>query len=266
MTQFEWPDEQDLIALNALADGELGEAEAMTLRQRIKSDPALQHAFDRIIASKAAVSQLDRPAVSAAFRQRIAQITAAEAPAKAAPIRAIPFAAWRAVATSSLLAASLAGVATYAVMLQSQGLSMPEIVASTHRRSLISGNPVDILSSDRHTVKPWLDAKLGLSPPAVDLTASGYPLLGGRIEVIGTQPIPALAYKHDEHLITLLAQPGTTANSASQGFAYGGFNMVRWRAVGFDFWAISDLEPAKLDEFVQQFRAATETERLGAGQ
>ena len=260
MTSADWPDEADLLQLNALADGELADPEAAALHERIKADPLLQIAYDRINAGKTAVSQLDRPVLTDAFLQRIAQITRSQVPVPSA----IPYTAWRAVAAAALIAACLAGGATYSLMLQRQGISMDEVVASMHRRILLSGNPVDIVSSDRHTVKPWLDARLGLSPPAVDLTASGYPLLGGRVEVIGTQPIPALAYKHGEHLITVLAQPGTTATSASLDFAFGGFNMIKWRAVGFDFWAVSDLEPAKLRDFVQQFRAATETGQLGA--
>ena len=47
-------------------------------------------------------------------------------------------------------------------------------VASGHRRSLLATSPVDVVSSDRHTVKPWLDARLGLSPPAPDLAKEGF--------------------------------------------------------------------------------------------
>jgi anti-sigma factor RsiW len=114
-----------------------------------------------------------------------------------------------------------------------------------------------VLSSDRHTVKPYLDAHLGLSPPAPDLATQGYPLVGGRVEVIGQQPVPTLVYRHNEHTISVVARPGTTAAAAPKPLASGGYNMVEWSGDGFAFTAVSDLEPDELRSFVADYVTAT---------
>ena len=111
---------------------------------------------------------------------------------------------WRQMAASIALTAVLASGATQWLTTADNGSdSFAVAVANGHRRSLLAATPVDIVSSDRHTVKPWLDGRIGVSPAAPDMAKDGYALIGGRVEVIGDKPMPALVYRHHEHLITL---------------------------------------------------------------
>ena len=164
---------------------------------------------------------------------------------------------WRAMAASIMISAVLASGATQWVMFNSASDGFAAAVASGHRRSLLAASPIDIVSSDRHTVKPWLDARIGVSPPAPDLAQDGYALIGGRVEVIADRPVPALVYRHREHLITLVAEPqqgGST--TAPEDLSSGGFSMVHWSDGAFSYWAISDMERPELDDFVARFRKA----------
>src|ERR1700730_3466906 len=76
-------------------------------------------------------------------------------------------------------------------------------VVAGHMRGQISGQPVDVASSDRHTVKPWLAGKLPVAAMVVDLAPEGFELLGGRIDIVGGNPAPTLVYKRRQHLVSV---------------------------------------------------------------
>ncbi len=248
------------LLIHALADGELDAATALSLERRMVSDTRLAAEFDRIAALKGALNRLPRPEVSEQLRQSIARIGAAPAAVAQPPAR-FGSVDWRALAASMLVAALLGSGATYWAMV---GAGVPDdlaaAMANDHRRSLLAASPVDVASSDRHTVKPWLDGRVGVSPPAVDLAKDGFSLVGGRVEILGDKPVPALVYRHREHLITLVAvplEPSTAPVTTPEDLSAGGFSLVHWTDGAFSYWAISDTERAALRDFGARFRTAT---------
>jgi anti-sigma factor RsiW len=254
------PDDIELI-LQALADGELDAATALDMERRIAADADLAHRYETVLAVKNAVQRLPRPTVSDAFRIRIAGLPGNRAEQKPPPARVETRTDRRALAASIIISALLASSATYLATAPSSQDEVASLITADHRRSLLAASPVDVASSDRHTVKPWLASRLGVSPPAPDLAAQGFALIGGRVEVLGERAVPALAYRHREHLITLIAIPETDGQTRAPEFlASGGFGLVRWSGNGFAYWAISDTERAQLEAFVDAFRAATARE------
>ncbi|WP_434724230.1 anti-sigma factor family protein [Mesorhizobium sp. RIZ17] len=276
-------DPQDMkLMIHALVDGELDAAAALAVERRMAADPELAAEHARLVALRGAVANLPRPSVSDDFLARIAAIaevkdagdTVAVQPATAEPqqqqgnvIAMRPRAArwfnsfdWRQMAASIALTAVLASGATQWMTTADNGSdSFAVAVANGHRRSLLAATPVDIVSSDRHTVKPWLDGRIGVSPAAPDMAKDGYALLGGRVEVIGDRPMPALVYRHHEHLITLVAAPRQNEAKSmpvADDLSAGGFLLVHWTDDAFSYWAISDAERPALDDFVARFRAA----------
>ncbi|QEL24925.1 anti-sigma factor [Bosea sp. F3-2] len=247
------------LLLHALVDGELDAATSLALERRLADDPALAAEHARIVAMQTAIRSLPRPEVSEAFQARIAALGVRPAAAAQPAIsRFGPF-GWRAMAASVLITTVLASGLTQWAMTRGAPDSFAASIASSHRRSLLAASPVDVASSDRHTVKPWLDARIGLSPAAPDLARDGFSLLGGRVEVIGDKPVPALVYKHREHLITLVAAPqdsGTASVLVAAERSAGGFSLLRWTDGAFSYWAISDTDRATLEDFVSRFRAA----------
>jgi anti-sigma factor RsiW len=123
-------------------------------------------------------------------------------------------------------------------------------IVSSHVRSLLRDHLVNIPSSDQHTVKPWLDGKLSFSPAVVDLSAQGYPLLGGRLDYIKNTEVAVIGYKHCKHIINLFVWPITQGPETDMSTEMlKGYHLVHWIEAGLNYWAISDLNLTKLQQF-----------------
>ena len=82
------------------------------------------------------------------------------------------------------------------------GRETDELVAG-YIRVAMSEHGVDVASSDRHTVKPWFAGRIDYAPPVHDLTQEGFPLVGGRLDVVDGRKVAVLVYRHNQHRIAL---------------------------------------------------------------
>jgi len=129
-------------------------------------------------------------------------------------------------------------------------------VASAHIRSLqVPKRIVDVPSSDSHVVKPWFNGRLDFAPPTRDLQKQGFPLVGGRLDYLNGRPVAALVYGRREHIINLFVWPEDGSESgAIQQETRQGYNLIHWSKAGMNFWIVSDLNPAELNELTQLLR------------
>jgi anti-sigma factor RsiW len=125
-----------------------------------------------------------------------------------------------------------------------------ELVAS-HVRSLLSGHPLDVASTDQHTVKPWFNGRLDYAPPVVDLAPQGFPLAGGRVDYVGQRRVAVLTYQVRRHPIDLYVFPGADGARVPATRAEAGYALARWQAGGMTYWAITDAAAADLQAFRQ---------------
>ncbi len=133
--------------------------------------------------------------------------------------------------------------------------SLVEALLTSHARALQPGHLFDVASSDHHTVKPWFAGKLSFSPPVKDLASAGFPLAGGRLDVLEGQTVAVLVYRHGGHSIDLYVRPIAGApDQAPRAVSRDGFNMVGWREGGFALWAVSDMNKDELAGFVGAWR------------
>ena len=124
----------------------------------------------------------------------------------------------------------------------------------SHVRSLMANHLTDVPSSDQHTVKPWLDAKLDFAPPVVDLTGAGFPLIGGRLDYLDNRPAAVLIYQRRKHFINLFVWPAEpNASRATKTMSREGYQLLHWVDSDFDYWAVSDVSANDLQTLKQQF-------------
>ena len=129
-------------------------------------------------------------------------------------------------------------------------------VVSSHVRSLMgAGHLIDVASSDQHTVKPWFNGKLDFAPEVHDLSAQGFPLIGGRLDYIGGHPAAALVYRHKAHTINLFIWPAAGQVGAQRPASTSrGYNVTCWTAAGMENCAVSDMNLDDLKRFASTVR------------
>jgi anti-sigma factor (TIGR02949 family) len=241
--------------LDAYIDGELAEAERMQLRDHLLDCPdcgpevtALEGLRDSIRQSAPTyrAPQPLRSQIRFALRQEAAMSARAARPAPG----------WLAYAASIFLAVALCSGGTLLITGERQGDVVSNELIDNHLRSLLGSHLTDVASSDQHTVKPWFAGRSDLSPPAVDLIGEGFPLIGGRLDLIAGRPVPALVYRRREHVINVFVLPASGGDLGTT-LTRRGYSLRHWNEGDLGFWVVSDASPLDLAEFERVFRAAT---------
>ena len=166
------------------------------------------------------------------------------------------FSPWLAFATGAAFAAVIFGF----VLLQSNWTARTDAIVdqviANHVRSLLAAQLVDVVSSNQHTVKPWFDGKIDFAPEVRDLSANGFPLVGGRLDYLDGKTVAALAYYRNKHPINLFITPAPTSRNTSPTVSTRrGYNILTWTNNGMKYWAVSDLNQTELGEFTELVRA-----------
>lgn len=267
------------LLLQGMLDGELDAVNTLAFEAHMRECPACAAEFDRLLALR---NRLRAPEVKylapAALRARIRVSLEASSGADAQKIpstnaladsalRAVPaqaaatrtsvvqpprrrrFVPWMLGGSTAALAACLALVLL--VYVPGRGLG-DELVAS-HVRSLQVTHLTDVETSDRHVVKPWFQGKVDFSPPIIELADRGFPLVGGRLDYLQGKAVAAVVYMRRQHVINVFVWPAGSSGALARVPAHrDGYNLLGWRQDGLQFWAVSDLDAAEL----QQLRAA----------
>lgn len=259
MSSLPMPSAQEL---NAFVDGELGLARQLEVEALLNADATLRAEVERLQALRAAVrGQAEYHVLPAALQARVQRMlpgattpeTDAAGPASpAAPglrAGAQRWFAWRPL-LSGLALASLAFVVVEHRPRGTDERLLQEVTAS-HVRSTVGERLVDVASSDRHTVKPWLSAHLDYSPPVGEVAMPALSFVGGRVDYLDGRPVAALVYRQRQHVIDAYVWPSTARDAGMQASAQRGFNHLQWVRGGMRFWLVSDLNAAELAAFAK---------------
>jgi anti-sigma factor RsiW len=239
--------EQSRLLMHAYSDGELDPVNALEIERRIAADPRLAAEYRQVETFKQLLRErLPREELPRGLQARIEAAVGMNAPSQPS---------WRSLAASIAVTAMVASGATWMVRGPGADDATRDGIVAGHTRSLMASQPVDVISSDQHTVKPWFNGRIPESPRVVDLSKQDFPLVGGRIDVIDRRPVPTLVYRHRQHLISVTAVPAATPLPALPVHAADGYNILRWTDDGVSYWAISDLGLPELTTFEQLFRS-----------
>lgn len=257
------PSDDQMRLLNAAVDGELDAAGMLAVEANLSADPELAAEYRRLVALRDAIrSRIPRQRAPEALRAQVL----AMAPAPRLQAKAPPRRAWLSVRQYGSLAAAL----MVGVVVGAGGISRlappaadngdQDAIIAGYVRGRLSGQPVDVATSDRHTVKPWLAGKVAGATTVVDLKSDDFALVGGRIDVVGTTPAPTLVYQRREHQIALTEMPDADPPSPPRASTRAGYALLEWRDGGRRYVAVSDLPPTELSAFGAAFRRAAAAE------
>ena len=155
---------------------------------------------------------------------------------------------WRAAA---LVVACLASalLTWWAVDAGNRTRQLERDVITAHIRALMQDQPVQVASSDQHTVKPWFTGRTDFAPEVKDLASVGFPLVGGRMDYIDGKRVGALVYKRRLHMITVFMWRADEATEdAPHLWSRNGFSLLSWSRGGVAYWAVSDVNGEDLRE------------------
>lgn len=117
--------------------------------------------------------------------------------------------------------------------------SLADDLVAAHMRSLQSERLIEVVSTDRHTVKPWFAGHADVSPVVADFTTQGYSLVGGRVDNLDRQRAAVVVYRHGAHVINVFSwradwrpMPGETSRS--------GYHLESWKVGDLQYCAVSD--------------------------
>jgi anti-sigma factor RsiW len=246
--------------LEAYLDKELDRAEARELEDHVDGCADCRAALTKLDGLRVALRDRSlRHAAPAALRERIAaaagSVDAPVSPAAAPPRRhraAAP--AWWRMAAAFVLTFAAGGAFVH---LWNSGKADDEsaLIArdlfASHWRALAAASPVDVVSSDRHTVKPWFAGKVAQAPLVQDFAEQGFPLVGGRIDYVGTQRVPVLVYRHGQHLIDVFVLPQGAGSAEVRPAARLGYSLDPLILGAQPAAVVSDMDQQELAKFAK---------------
>jgi anti-sigma factor RsiW len=245
--------------LHAYFDGELDAMGAAEFEHHLESCPDCETrlATEEKLRSALAGAQLYACAPETLRRKLQNSLPAAAIPPEVRDPQPSVEKSWRwlAIAASVILAAILGTHYLEKLNRYSQQQAMAAVIVDAHLRSLQPGHLEDIISTDQHTVKPWFDGKINFAPPVRDFANEGFPLVGGRLDVLEGRTAAALVYGRRKHIVNVFVTKTQQGDASDSSGELQGYRWVAWQQNGFTFTAVSDTAYADLDQLKQLFLA-----------
>ena len=250
--------------LELYLDKELDRVDARELEAHVDDCADCRAALTRLDALRVALrdAALRHPAPQALRERLLAARIQTDAPdlhsSRLPARRGAP--PWMRMAAVCVLAFGAGSVATHLWNSRQDAVAGQEQITrdlfASHWRALAATSPVDVVSSDRHTVKPWFAGKIAEAPLVADFVDQGFALAGARIDYVGSERVAVLVYRHGQHVVDLFVLPHTPLQQLAAPARNAGYT-TRGVMLGAQTAAIvSDLDEQEQDRFLQLLDAA----------
>jgi anti-sigma factor RsiW len=251
------------LRVQAAFDGELDAVAAAAVERHAAQCPECRALLEHLERTRTWIRRdLEYGRAPPELRSRISRMLDEEA-ARAAHAAARPArgASWLRPfwlgAASGAAAATLAAALAFVLLVPLRSAALPDELIAAHLRSLGSAHLTEVVSTDRHTVKPWFAGHADVSPLVADFAAQGYRLLGGRADYLEHQRAAVVVYTHGAHVINVFSfAPGTLALPAAT--TRRGYHIACWSSADLGYCMVSDAgwdEMAELTRLLQELAA-----------
>jgi anti-sigma factor RsiW len=231
-------------------DGELDAVRSAEFERHLEHCPQCRAALEGIDFLRTQLQQNDLyECASRDLREKVRQQIASET-SEVRVSRVSWWKRWLLLPTFGTLAtaAALITIMLFVIPSHKQSTLTAELI-DAHVRSLQPGHLFDVQSTDQHTVKPWFDGKLDFIPPVTDYAAQGFPLVGGRLDVVNGHNVAALVYARRKHFINVFVWPDREKEPiADRSGSRQGYNWVASQFGDMQIYLVSDAGLSDLRE------------------
>lgn len=245
--------DQNPTTLAAYLDGELPAVQAAALETHLSGCPVCAAEIAAMMSlRRSLIAARARFAPSDEFRRKMQRQIATPKPR-----RTWIWMAPGAIAIAAMLLLAV-GWSVYARRAEAFGE-----IADLHVNALASANPYDVVSSDRHTVKPWFEGRIPFSFNVPEFAGSEFTLLGGRLVYLHQQPGAQLIVGMRQHKISVLIFQASVGSERTFGAAgsvvhRNNFNVASWELQGLRFYVVGDVDAPEIDQLSKALKKANE--------
>jgi len=240
--------------LETYLDGELPTAEMRDLDAHLRTcPPCAADVLSKLQIKRAVNSAGKRYRPSAEFRERVRKSIASKTERSFLRL-------WLGASAAAALLLIAGFVAMSARQQQLQRQHTLSELADLHVATLAAANPVDVVSTDRHTVKPWFEGKIPFAFNLPELQNSEFILLGGRVSYLGHAPGAELIYQIRKHRISaFIFQDGVAGQSLGSNMQSQqelSFNIESWSQGGLRYFVIGDANADDIRNLAEMLKKA----------